>query len=251
VSNNFQIPTPKKTGLHGGLRTAAPIAPNAGNNNDLGTSKATHHEERVTFAEVLAGRPKFRVPGTINHAPSPRSGGGVAFASANSTGGQQQPQPQPAHPHAIGRRLSRAAGGWPIACVLQASLAAQPAPLARGAILKFDPDAEAPHPVSACAHLVAEEARQSASRAGAAPRRRFLRAPAAAVDNGGLRWGASLGQAYDYYNSTKFDGEGAGHKMAFYDGRVTTLMDGPGAVNATVYSAFLRLNDNLVTRRCV
>jgi hypothetical protein len=213
-----------------------------------GTSNATPREERFTLDEVLASGPKFRVPSTIHLAQNARNST-AAFASANST--TVQPQPQPAHPHAIGRRLSRASGGWPIACVLQASLAALPAPLERGKILKFEPDAEAPHPVMACAHLVKEHARRSASRAGAAPRRRFLRAPLAAVStDGGLRWGASLGDTYAEFNQTQFDDQGTGYKVVFYDGRLETLMDGPGAVNETVYSAFLRLNDNLVARRC-
>jgi hypothetical protein len=243
---NSTIKTP--TQRAGGNDTRAVlIDPNAGDNNSNGTSNATHREEHVTFDEVLASGPKFRVPGTINQAQKPRAGS-VAFASVNST--TAQPQPRPAHPHAIGRRLSRASGGWPISCVVQASLSALPWPLERCTVLKFEPGAEVPHPVTACAHLVEESARRSPSRAGAAPRRRFLRAPAAAVDNGKLRWGASLGAAYDYYNSTQFDSKGAGHKTVFYDGRVTALMGGPGVVNATVYAAFLQLNDNLVTRRC-
>jgi hypothetical protein len=140
--------------------------------------------------------------------------------------------------------------------VLQACLAALPAPLQRGAILKFEPGAQAPHPVTACAHMIDRATGGGRGRDSrtdvTAPRRRFLTAPAAAVsDRGGLRWGASLGDAYTAINSTEFDDQGVGHKAVFYDGRVVTLMDGPGAVNAVVYSAFLRLNASLVTRRCV
>ena len=62
--------------------------------------------------------------------------------------------------------------------------------------------------------------------------------------------GRDGGQSADAGRDGDRDGDHGMRGDGDHDGRVTTLMDGPGAVNATVYSAFLRLNDNLVTRRC-